>query len=237
MMNKVKLVSDIMKTMKSKENVTGILKAELNGPDLEVNVKKKFDADDMQAHHGRGCRGRGHGHGPHGHMMKMHRMQMMENGSINKDSDEFKKMKDEMKKQGRSSNWRDKMSMMSTALDLFNSIKVEELEDGNLSMTLSKDELSDELVERIHEGMERKHKVMHHRHAKMAQIHGGRCEGHGEFHSSNDFQKHIHEMKNPSVRMQWIVNEKREVIKGEINLSGETPKGKATLDASLDFDQ
>lgn len=255
-MSKVKLVSDIMKVMKDKETVTGTMKVAVIGPDLELNLTKKFDAEEMHGHHGRGCHGRGHGfrrgfgHGPgrHGHgnceghgpdreMMKRFHEQMMEDGGIDKDSEEFKKMKEEMKKsRGHGPTWKDKMAMISTALDLFNSIKVEELDDGNTVLTLSKDELSEDLLERIHSGMERNHRMMKAHHGRMRKMHGEDCEGHGPLGMDHDFHKHIQDMKNPSVNMKWTVNGKKEVIKAEINLSGEMPEGPAKLDATVDFD-
>lgn len=195
-MNKVQLISTIMKTMKDKDQIKYKVNVEASAPDMTMNFSKVVDPDKHQRKGFRGC----HHHGP----MMMH--QGMRGEYMNKMKDAGM---DKMQ-----ISWRDRLSMMSLMLDVFNSIEITDLDKGETRLHISNQQLSDELIGRIKETMEKKHKMMKQFHDEMAPD-----------HKPHAFKKHFHEMTDMTFDVDVMINSSKEITSMNINLKGNVPDG------------
>lgn len=197
-MNKIKLLYDVVKTMRNKENITGVLNVEVQKDqakvfslqnDFEKNMLTKqtkakisteLDLEGKKVKHEsntefsmQGCCGHGH----HGFMKHMHHHHAHKCGGV-----------------------KGKLSKLAFVLGLLNSLQTEVQENNTTVISLNINELPEDMKALIREKM----------------IHAKECHHQGQ----HDFMKEFCTMENPDFVLKVIVNGNYEIEKIGIVIVG-----------------
>jgi hypothetical protein len=224
-LGKLKLLYDVVMTMRDKEVFKGTLKGEgirdsvpffsfsnefernnVSGQ-TKATIVTEMDCDGRKVKHqstteftSQCCHGPGHMH--HGFMRHMHHhgaLQSQCGGQEEAKCHGFKK----------------KMTMLGLALNMLNSIKVEEQADKGNILTLNMKEIPAELKKAL---QERAHRRASH-----------------PDHKAHGFMKEIHSMDNPNIEAKVLVNKNNEVTMVQLSATGEQKQngGQVSLRAEL----
>ncbi|MDR3540846.1 MAG: hypothetical protein P4L69_07795 [Desulfosporosinus sp.] len=204
-MSKIKLMYDVINTMKEKEVLSGIFKAEgkkdqlqvasfinefeknlLNG-ETKVKISTELDLNGKKVKHESQteftmqgcCVGNRH----HGLMHHMHHHHL-----------------DQNQEDIRCGGIKEKLTKLAFLLNIFNQIQVDEQEDKSVMLSLNLSEIPDELKKVLQERMIHKTMPEHHRH-------------HG-------FMKEFCTLNDPKVRFSLWITKAREVEKIEVTIEG-----------------
>jgi hypothetical protein len=193
-MNKIKLLYDVVKTMRDKEVFNGIVKAEVQKDQVKIfslqnefeknmlngqtkaKISTELDYDGKKVKHESDTEFTMQGSCEHGHhefMRHMHHHHAAKCGGI-----------------------KGKLAKLSFALSILNSIKVEELENKTSDISLNISDIPEEMKELILE------KMSHHQHGE-----------HG-------FMKEFCPMEKPNLMVNMFINKNYEVEKIVVNLDG-----------------
>ena len=223
-MNKIKLMYDLVNTMKEKESLKGVLKAEGKKDQVELfclvndfeksmsngqskaKFKVEFDYQGKKFKHEsstefdqNGCERqmfmKKHGHF-HSHKHNLGSSDMQCSGI------------------------KDKLSRLAFVLKILNDIKVDELEDQNQLLSLKINDISEKMKCAIHEKM--KYKMEH-----KADCH-------------HNFMKEFMNMETASIELNILVNKNKEIEKIFVKVDGEqrdetNEKHEMNLSAELQF--
>jgi hypothetical protein len=233
-MNKIKVLYDVVKTMKGKEVFKGILKVdgkkggekflgivnEFEKNQTEGRVKSKlnteFNYEGKSFKHEsntdfnmEGCGSHEH----HGFMKHMH----MHMHKHNHDQSEM-----------RFGGPREGLNKIGFALGILNSIKLEEKEDKSAIVKLNLMDLPEEMKELFHEKMKKGRGNENSENHEFHKNFGGE-----NFKGHQDFMKELHGMKNPNVEINVWINGYSEVEKILITATGKVNEESDAKDIDL----
>lgn len=213
-MSKLKLMYDVINTMKDKEAISGALKVEgmkdqtkianftnefeknLVTGETKVKLSTELDYDGKKMKHEsqteftmQGC----HRHGHHGFMNHMHHMHRMNHGHQGSHCGEHFDVRE-------CGGIKAKLAKLAFVLNIFNQIKLEEEEDKSVFLSLSLNEFPDEMKKAFQERMSLRTMPEHHQH-------------HG-------FMKEFLTLKEAAVELNVLVGKNREIEKVTLTVDG-----------------
>jgi hypothetical protein len=220
LMNKIKVLYDVVTTMKGKEDIKGILKVDARKDGVEVfglnnEFEKSMDNGRMKAKMKAevNCEGKtfkhesstdfengeglGHGHGPHNFMKHMHMQHRGQNPSG-------------MKFCGP----REGLNKIAFVLGMLNSLKLEEKDDKSAVLTLNIKDIPDDMKKMIHEKIEQRKSFEGHEEFEF--------KGNDAFKGHHKFMKELHEINNPEIEINVWINKDSEVEKVLITANGKS---------------
>jgi hypothetical protein len=204
-MNKIKLIYDVVKTMKEKNTFKGTLKAEglkdeakffvfenvfernnLTGL-TKAKIKAEVDSD--------------------GKKMKMDNSMEFEGKEFHKGHDFMKHIHSHRHHGEHSGGLKEGLNKLGFILSILNNLKVEEQEDKSAILSLAMDDIPEEIKKAIHE----KHQHGNEEHEKTPDKH----------HHHHLFMKEFHSMKKTDFKLNIFINANSEIEKITLLLNGE----------------
>jgi hypothetical protein len=230
-MNKIKVLYDVVTTMRKKENIKGTLI--VNAKKDEVNVFELSNAFEKSNVNGRmkakvnaevNCAGKsfkhesstdfdGEGfHGHHNFMKHMHGQMPMHHHGSNHPDRKFGGPKEGLNK-------------LAFVLGLLNTLKFEEKEDKSGVLTLNLRDVPEDIKNMVHEKI------------KQGKFHGEheeqRFEGNNEFKGHHAFMKELHDIISPEIEINIWVSKNSEVEKVLITANGKSQGEEEAHDMSV----
>lgn len=202
-MNKIKLMYDVVKTMKEKDVFKGTLKVEgtkgherivnfsnvfeknnLTGQTkAKINTKVDCEGKKMKMENSIDCEMPGC-HGPHGFMKHIHHHHH----------------------RGKIGGIKEGLSKVAALLSILNSIKIEEQEDKSVLLSLDLADIPEDVIEGIHEKMH--HGLKHHEN-----LHGN--------HDHHMLMEEFHSMEKTDFNLKVLINEKYEIENINLEVKGD----------------
>ncbi|MDP4092732.1 MAG: hypothetical protein Q8920_05155 [Bacillota bacterium] len=208
-MNKLKLLYEVITTMKKKEIIKGCVKVEGTKDQVSVfSMVNEFEKNmaegstkakiSTEMNHG-GSKIKNESiiesdgsslpkhmlHGPMG-PMHFHRHGHFENSGEGCEPRHF--------------SLKGKLNKLAFMFGILNNMKVDELEDKNIVLSLDLNDIPDDIKESMHEHMNAANKI----------------------HQHDGFMKEFHDMDNPEFEVKVLINSNNEVEKVQINSKGKS---------------
>jgi len=217
-MNKIKLMHDVIKTMKDKEVIKGTFKAEgrkdqnaifgcnnefekntVTGQ-IKAKINVEFDCDGNKVKHEstidintKKC----HEHAHHNHDFMKH-MHEHHHGR------EF------------GGGFKEKLNKLAFALNILNSIKVDEQQDKSVLLSLSLNEIPEE----IKQAFKQRHEAMCQQREGMFQQREGMFQQREGMHQHHAFMKELHSIAEPNIELNVRISKNSEIESIVLSING-----------------
>jgi len=208
-MSKMKLMYDVINTMKEKDLITGVFKAEVKKDQIKIigfnnqfeknlangetkcKISTEIDCNDKKFKHesqteftSQGCQGKMH-RGFMQHMQHMHH---------------HHQPSDQNYEDIRCGGIKEKLTKLAFVLNVFNQIKVDEKEDKSIVLSLNLNEIPEDIKKVFQERMSQRTMSEHHQH-------------HG-------FMKELSTLKDPKIELNLCITKNKEVEKIMLTVEG-----------------